>query len=132
MRSFILDLGADEFVDLEQDAWSTGVEQSDVVFDTIGGDILAQSVSIVRSGGALVSVASPPPAERGDIRSIYFIRDPNGAQLIEIARLVDSGQLRPHVGAVYPLAQAREAFTAKAAGGIPGPGHPPAVTFALQ
>ena len=34
--------------------------------------------------------------------------------------LVDSGQLRPHVGAVYPLAQAREAFTAKAAGGIPG------------
>ena len=31
-----------------------------------------------------------------------------------------AGQLRPQVGAVYPLARAREAFTAKAAGGIPG------------
>jgi NADPH:quinone reductase-like Zn-dependent oxidoreductase len=120
VRCLILDLGADGFVDLEQDVWFTGVEPSDVVFDTIGGDILAQSVSIVRPGGVLVSVASPPPAERDDIRSIYFIRDPNGAQLVEIARLVDSGQLRPQVGAVYPLAQARDAFTAKAAGGIPG------------
>jgi len=120
VRSLILDLGADEFVDLEQDAWFTGVEQCDVVFDTIGGDVLAQSVSIVRSGGVLVSVASPPPAGRDDIRSIYFIRHPDGAQLVEIARLVDSGRLRPQVGAVYPLAQAREAFTAKGAGGIPG------------
>ena len=120
VRSLILDLGADEFVDLEQDAWFTGVEQCDVVFDTIGGDVLAQSVSIVRSGGVLVSVASPPPTGRDDIRSIYFIRHPDGAQLVEIARLVDSGRLRPQVGAVYPLAQAREAFTAKSAGGLPG------------
>jgi NADPH:quinone reductase-like Zn-dependent oxidoreductase len=33
---------------------------------------------------------------------------------------VDEGKLRPQVGAVFPLARAREAFVAKSAGGIPG------------
>jgi NADPH:quinone reductase-like Zn-dependent oxidoreductase len=38
----------------------------------------------------------------------------------ELARLVDEGQRRPQVGGVYPLAQAVEAYSAKAAGGIAG------------
>jgi len=37
-----------------------------------------------------------------------------------VARLVDDGKLRPQIGAVYPLAETREAFAAKAHGGIPG------------
>jgi NADPH:quinone reductase-like Zn-dependent oxidoreductase len=120
VRSLVLELGADEFVDVEQDRWQDDVKDIDVVFDTIGGDVLARSGKIVKPGGALVSVASPPQADRDDIRSIFFIRDPNRAQLIEIAQLVDAGKLTPQVGAVYPLAQAREAFTAKSGGGIPG------------
>jgi NADPH:quinone reductase-like Zn-dependent oxidoreductase len=119
-RSLVLDLGADEFVDVEQDGWHDNVGEVDVVFDTIGGDVLAQSVNVVKPGGTLVSVASPPPAERDDIRSVFFIRDPSRAQLVEIANLVDAGKVRPQVGAVYPLADAREAFTAKSGGGIPG------------
>ena len=61
VRSLVLDLGADEFVDLEQDGWPDDVDDVDVVFDTIGGDVLERSVSIVRPGGAIVSVASPHP-----------------------------------------------------------------------
>ena len=71
-------------------------------------------------GGTLVSVAGPPPATRDDIKTVAFIQESNRAQLIQLARLVDEGHLRPQVGAVYPLAQAAEAFSAKAAGGIPG------------
>jgi NADPH:quinone reductase-like Zn-dependent oxidoreductase len=120
VRSLVLDLGADEFVDLEQDGWHDDVDQVDVVFDTIGGEVLARSGKIVKTGGTLVSVTSPPPADREDIRTIFFVRHPSGAQLVEFVRLVDAGEIRPQVGAVYPLAQAREAFAAKTAGGIPG------------
>jgi NADPH:quinone reductase-like Zn-dependent oxidoreductase len=120
VRTLVLGLGADEFVDIEQDRWQEDIKDLDVVFDTIGGDVLARSAGTVKPGGALVSVASPPPTDRDDIRSIFFIRDPNRAQLVEIAHLVDAGELKPQVGAVYPLGQAREAFTAKSAGGIPG------------
>ena len=76
--------------------------------------------AIVKPGGALVSIMGPPPTDRSDIRAVGFVRDPNGAQLREIARLVDDGTLRPEVGAVYPLADAREAFMAKSTKHIPG------------
>jgi len=120
VRSLVMDLGADSFVDLDQERFEEAVGQADVVFDTIGGEVLARSPAIVKPGGALVSVAAPPPTDRDDIRTVFFIREGSKAQLLEIARLVDSGQLRPQVGAVYPLADAREAFTTKSTRSIPG------------
>jgi NADPH:quinone reductase-like Zn-dependent oxidoreductase len=90
------------------------------VFDAIGGDVLARSPAIVEPGGTLVSVCAPPPGGRDDIRALHFVREPSRAQLLELARLVDAGELRPQVGAVYPLSAAREAFLAKATRSIPG------------
>jgi NADPH:quinone reductase-like Zn-dependent oxidoreductase len=119
-RSLALDMGADSFVDLEQDRWEDAVGQADVVFDAIGGDVLARSPAIVKPGGALVSVCAPPPSDRGDIRALHFVREPSRAQLLELARLVDAGELRPQVGAVYPLSDTREAFMAKSTRSIPG------------
>jgi NADPH:quinone reductase-like Zn-dependent oxidoreductase len=76
-------------------------EPCDLVFDTVGGELLARSV---RSGGRVVSVA-----EEAD-GATYFIVEPNGAQLMELARLADSGQLRPAVDSVFPLEETRAAF----------------------
>jgi NADPH:quinone reductase-like Zn-dependent oxidoreductase len=120
-RHRVLDLGADAFVDVEQDGWETTVGQVDLVYDIIGGDVLARSPAIVKPGGAIVTIMAPPPqTDRSDIRMVAFVRDANGAQLREIARLVDQGVLRPDVGAVYPLADTREAFMAKSTEHIPG------------
>ena len=119
-RQRVLELGADDFVDVEKDGWETAVSQVDVVYDAIGGDVLAHSPAIIKPGGALVSVMAPPQTDRDDIRAVHFVRDPSGAQLRDISRLVDQGTLRPQVGAVYPLAEAREAFMAKSTRHIPG------------
>ncbi len=119
-RQRVLDVGADEFVDVEQDGWETAVGPVDLVYDIIGGDVLARSAAIVKPGGALVSIMAPPPTDRNDIRTVGFVRDPSGAQLRDIARLVDEGTLRPDVSAVYSLADAREAFMAKSTEHIPG------------
>jgi NADPH:quinone reductase-like Zn-dependent oxidoreductase len=120
VRQCLLDLGAHDFVDVERDGWETAVGPVDLVYDAIGGDVLAQSLAIVKPGGALVSVMAPPQTDRDDIRTVHFVRDPNGAQLRHITRLVDEGRLRPQVSAVYPLADAREAFMAKSTQHIPG------------
>jgi NADPH:quinone reductase-like Zn-dependent oxidoreductase len=119
-RQRVLDLGADDFVDVERAGWETAAGQVDLVYDTIGGDVLARSPAMVKPGGALVSVMAPPQTDRDDIRLVHFVRDPSGVQLREITRLVEEGKLRPQVGAVYPLADAREAFMAKSAQHIPG------------
>jgi NADPH:quinone reductase-like Zn-dependent oxidoreductase len=119
-RQRVLEQGADDFVDVEQEGWEAAVGQVDLVCDVIGGDVLARSPAIVKPGGALVSVMNPPQTGRDDIGAVHFVRDPSGARLRDITRLVDEGTLRPEVGAVYPLADAREAFMAKSTQHLPG------------
>ena len=119
-RQRVLDLGADEFVDVEQDGWEKDLGPVDLVYDIIGGDVLAHSSTIVKPGGAIVTIMGEPPTDRHDIRTVGFVRDASGAQLREIARLVDEGVLRPEVSAVYPLADAHAAFMDKSTKHVPG------------
>jgi len=121
-RELVMELGADRYVALDAESLDDAGGQADLVFDTIGGEVLAGSPALLKSGGALVTVKadSPLPTSRDDIKAVVFIQESSRAQLAELARLVDEGQLRPQVGAVYPLEQAVEAYSAKAAGGIPG------------
>jgi NADPH:quinone reductase-like Zn-dependent oxidoreductase len=46
--------------------------------------------------------------------------EPSRAQLVEIAQLVDAGQIRPVLEAVLPLSRAREAFERGLAGHVRG------------
>jgi NADPH:quinone reductase-like Zn-dependent oxidoreductase len=118
-RQLVMELGADRFVALDAERIEAG--QADLVFDTIGGEVLARSPALLKPGGTLVTIkADARLPVRDDIKTIVFIQESSRAQLSELARLVDEGHLRPQVGAVYPLARAAEAFSAKAAGGIPG------------
>ena len=119
-RQRVLEAGADDFVDVERVGWEAAVGQVDLVYDTIGGDVLAHSPAIVKPGGALVSIMAPPETDRTDIRAMHFVRDPSGVQLRDIARLVDEGTLRSDVDAVYPLEETRQAFMAKSTEHIPG------------
>jgi NADPH:quinone reductase-like Zn-dependent oxidoreductase len=121
-RALVTELGADRFVALDADRLEDVADQADLVFDTIGGEVLAGSAALLRPGGTLVTVKadSPLPTSRDDIRTVVFIQESSRAQLTELARLVDEGPLRPQVGAVYPLAQAVDAYSTKAAGGVPG------------
>jgi len=123
-RALATELGADRYVELDT---GTGplrdvAGQADLVFDTIGGDVLASSAALLRPGGTLVTVKAdaPLPAGRDDISTLVFIQESSRAQLAELARLIDEGHLRPQVGAVYPLAEAVTAYRRKSAGGIPG------------
>ena len=123
-RPLVTELGADRFIALDadrlEDAAGSGF-QADLVFDAIGGEVLARSPALLKPGGTLVTIkADALPPSRDDIRTVVFIQESSRAQLTELARLVDEGHLRPQVGAVYPLAQAVKAYSAKAAGGIPG------------
>ncbi|MFF5213125.1 NADP-dependent oxidoreductase [Streptosporangium sp. NPDC000396] len=113
------ELGAHTFIDLERDSLEDAAEQVDLVFDTVGGDLLARSANLVKPGGALVSITAPPLVTPVGGRAVFFIVEPDRAQLAELARLADTGGLRPHVGAIYPLAEAAKAFAAKRHG-VPG------------
>jgi NADPH:quinone reductase-like Zn-dependent oxidoreductase len=82
----------------------------DVVFDVIGGDVLARSVALVRAGGTLVTIAEPPQNQPADGRALYMLVEPDRARLADLAARVRDGRLKPVVGAVLPLAEAPAAF----------------------
>jgi NADPH:quinone reductase-like Zn-dependent oxidoreductase len=81
-----------------------------VVFDVIGGDILARSAALVRAGGTLVTIAEPPKTLPRDGRAVFFLVEADRAQLADLATRVRDGRLKPVVGAVLPLAEAAAAF----------------------
>jgi NADPH:quinone reductase-like Zn-dependent oxidoreductase len=56
-----------------------------------------------------VSVPDQKLAERHGVEAAFFLVDVTSRPLAEIARLVDGGELKTHVGAVLSLADAREA-----------------------
>jgi NADPH:quinone reductase-like Zn-dependent oxidoreductase len=116
---FLHDLGIDEIVDYTRVPFEERIRDVDVVLDTVGGATLERSWPLVRRGGVLVSIAGDVPEERATaqgIRGISMLVKPDRAELIELARLVDTGVLRPVVDAVYPLSSAREAYERGAAG----------------
>jgi NADPH:quinone reductase-like Zn-dependent oxidoreductase len=111
---FVRSLGADEVIDYRAERFEEMVRDVDVVFDTVGGETLERSWGVLKPGGRLVTVAASGEQTTDErIRAAYFIVEPSRTQLVEIARLIDGGALRPVVGAVFPLAEARQAYQHK-------------------
>ena len=116
-RDLVLQLGAEQYLDLAHDALGE-VKGVDVVFDLIGGDVLHRSWPMLRAGGSIVSIVEAPNDERADVSNLLFVVEPNGEQLTELARRIES--LRPVVGNVGTLADAPRLWAEKIAGGVPG------------
>src|SRR4030081_58171 len=101
-RQKALDFGAQEFVDLDNDALEH-VDGVDLVFDVIGGDIQKRSAGLIRAGGTLVSVVGPVAARPADGLAVGFVVESDRAQLSEIVQRVRDGRLRTNIGNVSTL-----------------------------
>jgi NADPH:quinone reductase-like Zn-dependent oxidoreductase len=108
-RQKVLDFGAHEFVDLENDTLED-MGNVDLVFDVIGGDIQKRSAGLIKAGGRLVSVVGPVEAHRNDILAIDFVVEADRMQLGEIVKRVRDGRLRTNIGTITSLDNAVAAF----------------------
>lgn len=98
-RQTVLDFGAKEFVDLDNDALED-VGKVDLVFDVIGGDIQRQSARLIRPGGTLVTIVGPAEVRPSNGLAVDFVVEPDRSQLIEIVQRVRDGRLRTNIGKV--------------------------------
>jgi NADPH:quinone reductase-like Zn-dependent oxidoreductase len=104
-------LGADEVIDYRATRFEDIVRDMDAVFDTVGGETLQRSWGVLKAGGTLVTIAAQSEGRQDPaIRDAFFIVATNRSQLVEIARLIDDGQLRVLLKEAFPLAQARQAY----------------------
>jgi NADPH:quinone reductase-like Zn-dependent oxidoreductase len=108
-REKALDLGAHEFVDLQNDALQD-VGHVDLVFDVIGGEIQKTSSALTKAAGTLVSVVGPVESEPANGRAIDFVVEADRDQLGEIVKRVADGRLRTNIGTVASLDDAVATF----------------------
>jgi NADPH:quinone reductase-like Zn-dependent oxidoreductase len=122
-RDFVLGLGADEYVDYTQQNVGEAVSGADVALDTVGGDTTASLLPAVREGGMLVTIAGAPPEEAARERAVraeLVVMSPKSEQLVRIAELVASGDVRVEIAEAMPLADVKRAHELSESGHVRG------------
>jgi len=110
--AFVRELGADSVIDYQTQRFEEQVHNADAVIDLVGGETQLRSFQILRRGGKLISAVSQPDqdiARSKGIDAAFFLVNVTTRQLARIAAILESGELRTHVGTVLPLEHAREA-----------------------
>ena len=112
-QDLLRELGVDEPIDYTQQRFEDVARNIDIVLDTMGGETQERSWSVLKKGGNLVSLVQPPSEEKakelGVRAALICAAQPNGAQLAEIAKIIDSGKLTPVIDRILPLSEARRA-----------------------
>ncbi|KAF4965000.1 hypothetical protein FSARC_7134 [Fusarium sarcochroum] len=115
-------LGADDVIDYATPSWEKSIQAVDVVFDTVGGEVLAKTWEVVKDDGAIVTVGDPAPVwafGRGKapesstypgVRYTHFIVSPNAKRLGEVAEMFDEGSIKPLAVKAFPFEQAEQAW----------------------
>ena len=113
-------LGADEVIDYAATRFEEAARDVDVVFDAVGGEVTGRSWDVLAPGGILVVIASMPDPETAAARGVRTsgVQAPQATSHIleQLARLVESGDVKPQVGQVFALDQAAAAHAASETG----------------
>jgi NADPH:quinone reductase-like Zn-dependent oxidoreductase len=106
---FARSLGADQVIDYETQRFERQVGEVDMVFDLVGGDIQDRSWNVLKANGILVSTLKEPSqaqaTERG-ARGVRYTVEESGADLAVIAKLIDTGTVKPRIAKTFPLDEA--------------------------
>lgn len=140
-------LGADEVIDYKKQAFEKVLRGYDLVLGTIRGDAIEKSVDILKPGGKIVSLVGPLDkafararrlnvflgfvfglmsrkivrlARKKDVEYSFLFARPEGAQLNEIGKLLESERIRPVIDKVFAFEQAKEALEYLAQGRAKG------------
>jgi NADPH:quinone reductase-like Zn-dependent oxidoreductase len=129
-------LGADEVIDYTKADFAQLLSGYDIVLDSLGGDNLAKSLTLLKPGGLAISVVGPPDAAFAEqlgrpllkpvmglmsrkvraqarklrVRYSFFFMRADGAQLKTLAALYDAGPLRPVLDRTFPFDETLDAM----------------------
>jgi NADPH:quinone reductase-like Zn-dependent oxidoreductase len=136
-EALVRDLGADVVIDYTKQDFSQVLSGYDLVLDSLGGENLMKSLTVLKPGGLAIGVAGPPDAgfakqlrapkpfelvlsflsrkvrraaKKLGVRYSFFFMRADGAQLGKLAALYDAGHLRPVLDRTFAFDQTLEAL----------------------
>ncbi|MDV3130213.1 NADP-dependent oxidoreductase [Mycobacterium sp. 21AC1] len=133
----VRDLGADVVIDYTTEDFAQSLSGYDLVVDSLGGENLMKSLTVLKPGGLAIGVAGPPDAgfakqlgapkpfefvlsflsrkvrraaKKLGVHYSFFFMHASGTQLRELATLYDAGHLRPVIDSTFAFDQTLEAL----------------------
>jgi NADPH:quinone reductase-like Zn-dependent oxidoreductase len=110
---FLRSLGADMAIDYKAKPFESVAKNVDLVLDLIGGETQRRSFGVLKPGGSLIATAQPPSeqeAAQHKVRAAMMRMEASAKNLLELAKLLDAGTIRPLVSKKYPMSEARAAW----------------------
>ncbi len=115
-KDFVLELGADECVDYENEKFEEIAKDMDFILDTIGGENFVRSLTVLKPEGIIVLLPSDKKAgaekaaeEKGIKNFHHILMHSSGKDMNEIARMLNEGSLKSHISKTYSLEEIRQA-----------------------
>ena len=114
-KDFVLSLGADSHIDYHVFDWKSAGRTFDFVLDTIGGDNIDHSLEVTKEGGSIISIPTglnedvTSKAESKGVKGYFILVQSSGEDMKQIASLLESGAVKPHVSKSFPFEQMRAA-----------------------
>lgn len=113
---FLYSLGVDTVIDYTSESFEEVVQDVDLVVDTVGGDTLERSWSVVKKGGKLLSMVEDPSAEKVQMFGLKPVT-PFSMPLPEevkstsqtISQMIAQKQIRIFISKEFPLEKVQEA-----------------------
>ena len=121
--ALVKSLGADEVIDYKSEDVATLIKDVDLVADCAGGASQNKLFEVLRPGGKLISIVSPPStalAEKYKVDAEFIRSDTSANNLKAGLALVNEGKLRPIVAKTFKLEEAAQAQDFLSAGGVNG------------
>ena len=108
-RELLMSLGVDQFIDYKNEDFTELLSDVDVIFDTMGGEVLENSFKVVKPHtGRIISIvgdADKELVEKADVTFNNIWLEPDGHQLSQLAQLMEQGKVKSIIGATYPLTE---------------------------
>jgi NADPH:quinone reductase-like Zn-dependent oxidoreductase len=125
-RALCASLGATHVIDYTREDVDDAIRSRyrdgvDALLECVSAENFDRSLRSVRPGGRAVGIVGQPPAGApGGVHVAAIFGRPSATRLAELARLVDTGELRTVIQETYPLAAAARAHTTIETGHVRG------------
>lgn len=109
-RDFIMSLGADEHIDYREQKFENILSNIDFVLDGMGGEVLKNSLKVVKGGGKIVSLPTHQfpkdlqlEADQRKVELEFFLVQSSGKDMNALKGMLEAGELKPHVSKIFPF-----------------------------
>jgi NADPH:quinone reductase-like Zn-dependent oxidoreductase len=107
-KDFVMNLGADEYIDYREKKFEDVVSDIDFVLDGMGGEVLKNSLKVLKDHGSIVSLPTDDfpegvatYAEQHNIEVIFLMVQSNGTDMNTLRGVLETGALKPLVSKTF-------------------------------